>query len=93
MIRRHARPLALVVALALVAGLTVLLWPRARTVQVTAFFPRSVGVYPGSDVRVLGVRIGEVKSVTPQGRRVRVKLEYEADRKVPADAKATIINS
>jgi phospholipid/cholesterol/gamma-HCH transport system substrate-binding protein len=93
MIRRHARPLALVVALALVAGLTVLLWPRSRTVQVTAFFPRSVGVYPGSDVRVLGVRIGEVKKVTPQGRQVRVQLQYEADRKVPADAKAAIVNS
>lgn len=93
MIRRHARPLALVVALALVAGLTVLLWPRSRMVQVTAFFPRSVGVYPGSDVRVLGVRIGEVKKVTPQGRQVRVQLQYEADRKVPADAKAAIVNS
>jgi phospholipid/cholesterol/gamma-HCH transport system substrate-binding protein len=93
MIRRHARPLALVVALVLVAGLTVLLWPRSRTVQVTAYFPRSVGVYPGSDVRVLGVRIGEVKKVTPRGRQVRVELEYEADRKVPADAKAAIVNS
>jgi phospholipid/cholesterol/gamma-HCH transport system substrate-binding protein len=93
MIRRHARPLALVVALVLVAGLTVLLWPRSRMVQVTAYFPRSVGVYPGSDVRVLGVRIGEVKTVTPRGRQVRVTLEYEGDRKVPADAKAAIINS
>lgn len=93
MIRRHARPTALVVALALVAGLTVLLWPRSRPVQVTAYFPRSVGVYPGSDVRVLGVPIGEVKKVTPQGRKVRVELEYEAGRKVPADAKAAIVNS
>ena len=93
MIRRHARPLALVVALVLVAGLTVLLWPRSRTVQVTAYFPRSVGVYPGSDVRVLGIRIGEVKKITPRGRQVRVELEYEADRKVPADAKAAIVNS
>jgi phospholipid/cholesterol/gamma-HCH transport system substrate-binding protein len=62
-------------------------------VQVTAYFPRSVGVYPGSDVRVLGVRIGEVKKVTPRGRQVRVELQYEADRKVPADAKAAIVNS
>lgn len=93
MIRRHVRWLAPVVALALIAGLTVLLWPRSQPVQVTAFFPRSVGIYPGSDVRVLGVRIGEVKSVKPQGRQVRVKLEYEADRKVPTDAKAAVVNS
>jgi phospholipid/cholesterol/gamma-HCH transport system substrate-binding protein len=93
MIRRHVRPTALVVVLVLVAGLTVLLWPRSKTVQVTAYFPRTVGVYPGSDVRVLGVRIGEVKKVEPQGRRVRVELAYDAEQKVPAGAKAAIVNS
>ncbi|WP_171060097.1 MCE family protein [Streptomyces montanus] len=91
--RRIARRLALVTALALVAGLALVLWPRAEPVRVTAYFPRTVGIYPGSDVRVLGVRIGEVKKITPQGERVRVELEYEEGRKVPADAQAAIINS
>ncbi|TLS43862.1 MCE family protein [Streptomyces montanus] len=85
--------MALVTALALVAGLALVLWPRAEPVRVTAYFPRTVGIYPGSDVRVLGVRIGEVKKITPQGERVRVELEYEEGRKVPADAQAAIINS
>ncbi|MFI2432962.1 MCE family protein [Streptomyces sp. NPDC018693] len=92
-IRRIRRPAVLVVALALVAVLAVALWPRSETVRVTAYFPRTVGVYPGSDVRVLGVRIGEVKEITPEGGRVRVVLEYEEGRKVPADAQAAIINS
>ncbi|WP_406446347.1 MCE family protein [Streptomyces sp. NBC_01613] len=87
------RRLALLTALALVAALTYVLWPRSESVHVTAYFPRTVGIYPGSDVRVLGVRIGEVKRITPQGERVRVELEYDAGRKVPADAKAAIINS
>uniref|UniRef100_J1S703 Mce-related protein n=1 Tax=Streptomyces auratus AGR0001 TaxID=1160718 RepID=J1S703_9ACTN len=77
----------------LVAGLTVAFWPKPDPVKVTAYFPRTVGIYPGSDVRVLGIPIGEVKSVTPQGRRVRVEMEYEAGRKVPAGAKAAIVNS
>jgi phospholipid/cholesterol/gamma-HCH transport system substrate-binding protein len=85
--------LALLTALALVAALGHVLWPRSEPVRVTAYFPRTVGIYPGSDVRVLGVRIGEVKAITPQGGRVRVELEYDADRKVPADAQAAIINS
>jgi phospholipid/cholesterol/gamma-HCH transport system substrate-binding protein len=82
-----------VVVLALVAGAVFTLWPRAQTVRVTAYFPRTVGIYPGSDVRVLGVRIGEVAEITPEGERVRVVLEYDAGRKVPADARAAIINS
>ncbi|MFC9682452.1 MCE family protein [Streptomyces sp. NPDC056948] len=84
---------ALLTALAAVAALTCVLWPRPEPVRVTAYFPRTIGIYPGSDVRVLGVRIGEVKKITPEGKRVRVELEYDSGRKVPADAQAAIINS
>lgn len=91
--RRLTRRLALVVVLALVAGATVVFWPRSSPVRVTAYFPRTVGIYPGSDVRVLGVRIGEVRKITPEGKRVRVELEYESGRRIPADARAAIINS
>ncbi|GGY13347.1 MCE family protein [Streptomyces djakartensis] len=87
------RTLVLLTALAVLAALAVMLWPRPGTVRVTAYFPRTVGVYPGSDVRVLGIRIGEVKRITPEGGRVRVELEYEEGRKLPADAQAAIINS
>ncbi|MFE7155096.1 MCE family protein [Streptomyces sp. NPDC057636] len=84
---------AVVTALVLVASLAYVLWPRSRPVHVTAYFPRTVGIYPGSDVRVLGVRIGEVQKITPEGDRVRVELSYEEGRRVPADAQAAIINS
>ncbi|MFI6103235.1 MCE family protein [Streptomyces sp. NPDC051310] len=87
------RLIAAAVALAVVATGAVVLWPEPEPVRVTAYFPRTVGIYPGSDVRVLGVRIGEVTEITPQGKRVRVTLEYDSGRKVPADAKAAIINS
>ncbi|MEV6028318.1 MCE family protein [Streptomyces sp. NPDC052036] len=90
---RRVRALALLTALALAATLAVELWPRSGTVRVAAYFPRTVGIYPGSDVRVLGVRIGEVEKITPEGDRVRVQLEYDKGRKVPADAQAAIINS
>ena len=60
------RVAALAVVLALVAT-GFALWPRTDTVQVTGMFTRAVGLYPGSDVRVLGVPIGTVVSVTPKG--------------------------
>ncbi|MER7521283.1 MCE family protein [Streptomyces sp. NPDC126499] len=91
--RRLVRRIALVTALVVAAALAVVLLPGEPKVRVTAYFPRTVGIYPGSDVRVLGVRIGEVKKITPEGDRVRVELEYAAAYKVPAEAKAAIINS
>jgi phospholipid/cholesterol/gamma-HCH transport system substrate-binding protein len=89
----RSSPLVLLTVVALVGALTVVLWPRSESVRVTAYFPRTVGIYPGSDVRVLGVRIGEVKKITPEGDRVRVELEYDEGRRVPAGAQAAIINS
>jgi phospholipid/cholesterol/gamma-HCH transport system substrate-binding protein len=87
------RAVVLLTALAVLAALAVVLWPRPRTVHVTAYFPRTVGIYPGSDVRVLGVPIGQVRKITPEGDRVRVDLEYDQDRRVPANAQAAIVNS
>lgn len=81
---------AALVAVALVAG-AYAFWPRAHTVTVTAEFTRAVGLFPGSDVRVLGVHVGQVRSVTPTGSTVRVVLDYDASVKVPADAKAVVV--
>ncbi|MGV9693826.1 MCE family protein [Streptomyces sp. NPDC003444] len=59
--------------------------------RVTAYFDRAVGVYAGSDLRVLGVRVGEVESVEPQGTRVRVRLHLDEGVLVPADARAAVV--
>ena len=82
--------LASAVMVALV-GTGFAVWPRTDKVHVTGMFARAVGLYPGSDVRVLGVPIGKVTSVTPQGQQVAVELEYDPDVKVPADAKAAVV--
>ncbi|MDP3892924.1 MCE family protein [Nocardioides sp.] len=58
---------------------------------VTAHFSRAVSVYPGTDVRILGVSVGTVLEVVPDGESVRVRMEYDADQKLPADAKAVVV--
>ncbi|GAA5163081.1 hypothetical protein GCM10023321_49410 [Pseudonocardia eucalypti] len=63
----------------------------ARPVHVTAYFDRASGLHPGSKVTVLGVRVGTVESVTPAGDPVAVRLSYDRNRKVPADAMAVIV--
>jgi virulence factor Mce-like protein len=59
--------------------------------RITAYFDRAVGVYPGSDVQVLGVRVGSVESVTPRGDRVEVVLTIAEDTPVAADTSAVVI--
>jgi len=83
--------LASTVVVALVAT-GFALWPRTHSIQVTGMFSRAVGLYPGSDVRVLGVPIGTVTSVTPEGDHVSVEFEYDAAVKVPANAQAAIVS-
>lgn len=61
------------------------------TKTATAHFERAVSVYVGTEVRILGVTVGEVTDVVPEGDSVRVEMEYEADYQVPADAQAAII--
>ncbi len=83
---------AIVGAGALVVALLVAFWPGSDIKTVTAEFPRSVSLYEGSEVRILGVGVGTVDTVVPSGTNVTVKFHYDAKHKVPADAKAVIIS-
>lgn len=81
----------LVVAGLLVAGGVWLVRSGDGDSTVTAYFTRAVGVYSGSDVRVLGVRVGQVESVTPIGEQVKVVLTVDAGVEVAADTNAVVI--
>lgn len=59
--------------------------------RVTAYFAESVGVYPGSTVRVLGVPVGTVNSVQPDGTLVRVIMTLNSGVAVPANADAVVV--
>jgi phospholipid/cholesterol/gamma-HCH transport system substrate-binding protein len=85
-----SRLVAIGVVVVVLAVSVISLWPHPERVSATAYFPRAVSIYPGSDVRILGIRVGEIESVTPAGRSVRVKFWWEAKHKVPANAKAVI---
>ncbi|MDH2414523.1 MCE family protein [Nocardioides sp. CER19] len=79
----------LIVILAATAGLTMFTGGGERT--LVAHFPRTISIYEGSDVRVLGVPVGKVDSVTPNGTDVKVTMHYSDDVQVPKDAKAVIV--
>ena len=87
---RATRIVTLVVALAAMATILTELFLRPAQKTVTVYFPVAVHLYKGSEVDVLGVRIGTVASVRPQGTQVRVVIHYDAARKIPASAAAVV---
>jgi phospholipid/cholesterol/gamma-HCH transport system substrate-binding protein len=84
--------IAAIAVVAVVAALLVTFWPGSKQKYVVADFPRTVSLYEGSEVKILGVAVGKVDSVVPSGTLVRVKLHYDAKYKIPADAKAAVIS-
>ena len=79
-----------VAILVVVTGTLLLVGGGEDKRTVSAYFPRAVSIYEGSDVRILGVNVGRVTAVTPAGNSVRVEMEYDAEYDLPADAKAVI---
>ncbi|MGZ4456880.1 MAG: MCE family protein [Oryzihumus sp.] len=90
-LRPWVRVLVPVVALVVaVAGLAAFFTgPSTRT--VSAEFTRTVGLFEGSDVRVMGLKVGEVTRIVPSGTSVRVDMTYDAAYRLPADAQAVIV--
>jgi phospholipid/cholesterol/gamma-HCH transport system substrate-binding protein len=89
-LKRAVVPLVIIV----LVGVTALVFFRgdADDKKVTAYFPRTVSLYEGSEVRVLGVPVGRVDELTPLGDRVKVEMSYDGDVKVPDTAKAMVVS-
>jgi virulence factor Mce-like protein len=82
--------LVCVLGLLLVAGLYAAMGPAAGT-RITAYFDRAVGLYAGSAVRVLGIEVGAVDAVVPDGAVVRVELTVRPEFPVPPGASAVVV--
>jgi phospholipid/cholesterol/gamma-HCH transport system substrate-binding protein len=92
---RRSRGLRLALAAVLVAVLAVgvyLVWPSQAGNKVVAYFPSAVGLYPGDDVRIVGVPVGKIDSIEPRASDVKVTFLVDKGVKIPADAKALIIS-
>ncbi|MBB5154724.1 MCE family protein [Saccharopolyspora phatthalungensis] len=86
----RALSIAVVVVLAATLGVWWVFFGSAER-TFTAYFNAAVGIYPGGDVRILGVPVGTIDEVVPQGRLVRVVMSVDRDVAVPADAGAVAV--
>lgn len=85
------------VALAAVLVLTLgvgayLVWPSNQGTKLTAYFTSAVGLYPGDEVRVVGVPVGKIDSIEPRAQDVKITMTVDNGVQLPADAKALIIS-
>lgn len=60
-------------------------------IKVTALMTDSAGLFVGNDVGILGVKVGTVTDIKPDGANVRVTLEVNGDQDIPADAGAVVV--
>lgn len=74
----------------LASGCSLFGGAQGRT--ISADFSRGFQVFPGVKVDVLGVPIGRVSSVEPDGQIIHVTMDItDSTVKIPADAKATVL--
>ena len=90
--KRLAAGLALVLAALLIAGTAVLIrqafW---RPSTITAYFSTATGIYPGDDVRIVGIKVGSITAIQPKGTRTELTMRLDHGVPIPADAKAVIV--
>ena len=82
---RFIKPLAFAVAALLVSGgvgLMVTSGSGDDKYQVTAYFTKAIGLFENSDVDILGVPVGKVTEVVPEGTKVRVEMEIDSQYRI-----------
>lgn len=82
--------MACAAVLLLSTGLWFVLRDSSGT-RLSAYFGKTVGLYEGSSVRVLGVEVGEITAVTPQGGAVRVDMSVDAGVPISPEAGAVVV--
>ena len=84
--------LACVLAVLVAASVSVIaMHPRGK--HVTAYFTDASALFPDNQVMVLGVPVGTIDAITPEGNQVRVDMTItDPDVRLPADAEAAVVS-
>src|ERR1700759_4807521 len=87
---RNVTIIALVAVL--IGGVYALSTSNGAGRKVIGYFTSAVGVYPGDEVRTLGVPVGTIASTQPRPSDVKIPMSVSDDVKIPKDAKAVIMS-
>jgi phospholipid/cholesterol/gamma-HCH transport system substrate-binding protein len=86
---RYATVIALV---AVLAGGVYVLSSQGNNRTIVGYFTSAVGLYPGDQVRILGVPVGSIDTIEPRLSDVKITMSVSKDVKIPKDARAVIIS-
>lgn len=87
-----SRVLLAVLAVVMMAGAGLLIRHTYFGPQtITAHFSSATGLYSGDDVRIAGVKVGVIRSITPRPDDAEVVLAVDHGIRIPANAKAVIV--
>jgi phospholipid/cholesterol/gamma-HCH transport system substrate-binding protein len=87
---RNVTIIALVAVL--IGGVYALFSSNGGGRKVVGYFTSAVGLYPGDQVRILGVPVGTIDSIEPRPSDVKITMSVSSDVKIPKDAKAVIMS-
>jgi len=90
--KRWPRVAVAVLLVAALLGGVYTVWPSRAGRTIVGYFTSAVGLYPGDDVRVVGVPVGKVESIEPRAGDVKITMTVQDGVTLPADAKALIIS-
>ncbi len=94
-LRERRRGLRLTLAVLLVFFLAVgayLVWPGRSGNKIVGYFSSAVGLYPGDQVRIVGVPVGTIESIEPRADDVKITMSVDSGVKIPADARAIVMS-
>ncbi|MDG4668180.1 MCE family protein [Mycobacterium sp. 236(2023)] len=83
--------LVMLLACAMAAALVLVTGIVRSPIRITAMFTTATGVYPGDQVRVAGVEVGQIETIDADGAVVRLSMTVDHAVPIPADAQAVIV--
>jgi phospholipid/cholesterol/gamma-HCH transport system substrate-binding protein len=90
--RHRGLRLTLIVLLAVfIAVGAFLVWPGRAGNKIVGYFSSAVGLYPGDQIRIIGVPVGRIESIEPRAEDVKITMSVDPDVKVPQNARAIIM--
>ncbi len=84
------RTLVVLLAVFLAVG-AYLVWPGRTGNKIVGYFTSAVGLYPGDQIRIVGVPVGRIESIEPRAEDVKITMSVDSGVKVPQDARAVIM--